>query len=88
MKNNLLYDNTRYVFYLSPIESESVHDKKIADQYPINLPEKSTVKQDLGFVEYKPSNISIEQPFKNSENHKLTFTECIQQNAKCHKGNH
>ena len=58
-------------------EFGSVHDKKIADQYPINLTENSTVKQDLGFVEHKPSNISIEQPFKNSENHKLTFTECI-----------
>ena len=68
MKNNLLYDNTRYVFYLSLTESGSVHDKKIADQYPINLPENSTVK---------PNNISIEQPFKNSENHKLIFTECI-----------
>ena len=41
------------------------------------MTENSTVKQDLGFVEHKPSNISIEQPFKNSENHKLTFTECI-----------
>ena len=68
VKNNLLCDNTQYVFYLSPIESGSVHDKKIADQYPINLTENSTVK---------PNNISIEQPFKNSENHKLTFTECI-----------
>ena len=57
-------------------EFGSVHDKKITDQYPINLTENSTVKQDLDFVEHKPSNISIEQPFKNSENHKLTFTEC------------
>ena len=51
MKNNLLCDNTQYVFYLSQIESVSVHDKKIADQYPINLTENSTVKQDLGFVD-------------------------------------
>ena len=77
MKNNLLCDNTQYVFYLSPTESGSVHDKKIADQYPISLTENSTENQDLGFVGHKPSNISIEQPFKNSENHKLTFTECI-----------
>ena len=77
MKNNLLCDNTQYVFYLSPTESESVNDKKIADQYPISLTENSTENQDLGFVGHKPSNISIEQPFKNSENHKLTFTECL-----------
>ena len=51
VKNNLLCDNTQYVFYLSPIEFGSVHDKKNADQYPINLTEKSTVKQDLGFVD-------------------------------------
>ena len=77
MKNNLLCDNTQYVFYLSPTESGSVHDKKIADQYPINLPENSTVKQDLGFVGHKPSNILVEQPFKSSKNHTLTFTECL-----------
>ena len=63
LKNNPLQNFKAATFDISQpkvfkiTEFGSVHDKKIADQYPINLTENSTVKQDLGFVEHKPSNI-------------------------------
>ena len=75
MKNNLLCDESRYVIYLSPTEPGSVHDKKIADEYPLSLPEGSVLRQDSGFVGHKPDGVIIEQPFKKSKNKELTFAQ-------------
>jgi DDE superfamily endonuclease len=54
-----------------------VHDKTIADEYPLILPLGSFLKQDLGFVGHKPNNTTIEIPFKKPKNQELTFSQKI-----------
>jgi len=77
IKNLTLCDNSQYIYYLSPTEVGSCHDKTIADEYPINLPPESVLKQDLGFLGHAPQNIIIEQPFKKPRNGELTFGQKI-----------
>ena len=46
LKNTTLCDATQYVHFLSPTEDGRVHDKKIADEYPLILPAGSVLRQD------------------------------------------
>jgi len=80
LKNNLLCDDMRLVLYLSPTEPGSTHDqaafrKVIADLYPIELPDGSVLRQDLGFLGHQPQGVSIEQPFKKPKGGELTLTQ-------------
>ena len=75
LKNNLLCDDSRLVLYLSPTEPGSVHDKAIADLYPIELPDGSVLRQDLGFLGHRPEGVNIEQPFKKPKGGELTFSQ-------------
>lgn len=75
MKNNLLCDDLQYIHYLSPTENGSMHDKKIADAYPLHLPKGSVLRQDLGFLGHAPLGVIIEQPFKKPKNGSLTFSQ-------------
>jgi hypothetical protein len=77
LKNLTICDVYQRIWYLSPTENGSVHDKTIADLYPLELPEKSTLKQDLGFVGHNPLGVTIEQPFKKPKNKELSFSEKI-----------
>ena len=70
-------DDSQYVYYLSPTESGSTHDKTIANDYPLILPAQSVLKQDLGFVGHAPKNVVIEMPFKKPKNKDLTFGQKI-----------
>lgn len=72
LKNLTLCDAWQTIHYLSPTESGSMHDKALADLYPIELPAGSTLKQDLGFLGHAPSGVSIEQPFKKPRGGQLT----------------
>lgn len=75
MKNNLLCDDNQYVLYLSPTESGAVHDKKIADEYPLSLPQGSVLRQDTGFEGHAPQGVIIEQPYKKPKNKELSFAQ-------------
>ncbi len=75
VKNLTLCDDTQYVYYLSPTESGSQHDKSMADEYPIELPQNSVLKQDLGFVGHQPEGVEIEIPFKKPRNGELSFSQ-------------
>lgn len=77
IKNLTLCDNQQYVHYLSPTCPGSQHDKSIADEFPIQLPEKSVLKQDLGFLGHAPEGVIIEQPFKKPKNGTLSFGQKI-----------
>ena len=77
VKNNLLSDDSQYIHYLSPTESGSVHDKTIADEYPLTLPEQSVLKQDLGFVDHRPEDVIVEMPFKKPRNGELSFGQKV-----------
>lgn len=77
VKNNLLCDDEQYVSYLSPTFSGSSHDKAIANEFPLNLPQGSVLRQDLGFVGHAPEGVLIEQPFKKPRNGQLSFSQKI-----------
>ena len=76
-KNLVLFVVFQLIVYLSPTEEGSIHDKTIADTYPIYLPENSILKQDLGFVGHCPVGVLIEQPFKKPKNQELPFGKKI-----------
>jgi hypothetical protein len=46
LKNLTICDVFQKIWYLSPTENGSVHDKTIADLYPIELPKNAVLKQD------------------------------------------
>lgn len=77
IKNLTLSDDTQYIHYLSPTSPGSQHDKAIADEYPIELPQGSVIKQDLGFLGHCPKNVEVEIPFKIPKNGQLTFGQKV-----------
>lgn len=70
-------DDIQYISYLSPTETGSVHDKKIAQDYPLTLPKGSVLKQDLGFLGHYPSDVVVEMPFKTPKNGELSFGQKV-----------
>lgn len=52
-----------------------MHDKKIADAYPLRLPPGSVLRQDPGFLGHALVGVVIEQPFKKPKNGTLTFIQ-------------
>lgn len=70
-----LCDATQYVHYLSPTEGGRVHDKKMADEYPLCLPAGSVLRQDLGLLGHAPAGIVVEMPHKKPPKGQLTFAQ-------------
>lgn len=77
MKNTVLCDDTQWIHYLSPTESGSMHDKKLADTYPLHLPAGSVLRQDLGFLGHYPADVLVEMPHKKPKNGLLTFSQLL-----------
>jgi DDE superfamily endonuclease/Helix-turn-helix of DDE superfamily endonuclease len=77
LKNLTICDVFQHIWYLSPTENGSTHDKTIADTYPLQLPEKSILKQDLGFVGHRPTGVIVEEPFKKPKNKELDFSKKV-----------
>jgi hypothetical protein len=75
IKNNVLCDENQYIQYLSPTVVCSQHDKSLATDFPIVLPEGSVLRQDLGFVGHQPTGAVIEMPIKKPKNDFLTFSQ-------------
>jgi hypothetical protein len=74
-KNLTLCDDQQYIHYLSPSCPGREHDKAIADEFPIELPQRSVLRQDLGFIGHAPDGITIEQPHKKPKNKELSFSQ-------------
>lgn len=70
-------DEEQYIYYLSPTEAGSVHDKAIANENPLILPKDSTLKEDLGFVGHEIPGVNVEMPIKKPRNGELTFGQKI-----------
>jgi hypothetical protein len=65
-KNLVLVNNlTKKVLYLSPTVGGQTHDKKMADENPINYPAGTTLGQDTGFQGYEPPGVKTFQPKKS-----------------------
>lgn len=75
LKNLTLCAAYQTIHYLSPTESGSMHDKALADLYPIALPAGWVLKQDLGFLAHAPVGVVIEQPFKKPKKGELSFSK-------------
>ena len=54
-----------------------MHDKKIADIYPLWLPVGSVLRQDSGFIGHQPVGVQVEQPFKKPRNGSLSFAQLL-----------
>ena len=52
-----------------------MHDKKIADDYPLCLPAGSVLRQDLGFLGHSPPGVVVEMPQKKPPKQELTFSQ-------------
>ena len=68
-------DDTQCLHYLSPTESGRMHDKKLADEYPLHLPVGSVLRQDLGFLGHHPPGVVVEMPHKKPPKGVLTFSQ-------------
>lgn len=54
-----------------------MHDKKIADEYPMLLPKGSILRQDTGFIGHNPVDIIVEIPFKKPRKKELSFSQLL-----------
>jgi hypothetical protein len=77
IKNLTLCDDNQLILYLSATESGSMHDKAMADEYAVELPPKSVLRQDLGFLGHHPPHVIVEEPFKKPKNKELSFSQKI-----------
>ena len=62
----------RKVIFLSETFEGKMHDKKIADEQPIEFEKETELLQDSGFVGFRPQKAKIRQPFKNTKLNKLS----------------
>ena len=72
-----LCDHTQYVYFLSGTEGGRVHDKKMADAYPLQLPAGSVLRQDLGLLGHVPAGVVVEMPHKKPPKQELTFSQTL-----------
>ena len=70
-----LCDATQYVYFLSATEGGRVHDKKMADEFPLHLPAGSVLRQDLGLLGHAPAGVVVEMPHKKPPKQELTFSQ-------------
>jgi hypothetical protein len=77
-KNVLLADErTRQVVYLSPTHPGKTHDKRIADEAPLQYPAGTQLTQDTGFQGYAPANVHVIQPKKQMRGQWLSALDVI-----------
>lgn len=62
----------QYILYLSETYEGAVHDKKICDIEDYLFPNNFLLRYDLGYIGFKPENITIEVPYKNTKLNPLT----------------
>ena len=75
MKNLLLIDIFCRIIFLSRTYHGKVHDKKIADQSSLELPEGSTLHQDKGFQGFKVKGVKSKQAKKKPRGKELSEKE-------------
>jgi hypothetical protein len=75
----------RKIIFLSETCEGKMHDKKIADEQPIEFDKEITLLQDSGFIGHHPKNAKIKQPYKNSKLKKLTEEQKIENKEQASK---
>jgi hypothetical protein len=79
LKNNLLCTHNKRIVWLSKTFDGHIHDKRIADEQPLQLPAGITLWQDTGFLGHRPENVTLKMPMKKPKGKELT-TEQKQKN--------
>ena len=72
VKNNIISLPDRRIVFLSRTFDGSVHDKKICDDQPVNLPQGITLWQDTGFLGHNPKGVNVRMPGKKPKGKELT----------------
>jgi DDE superfamily endonuclease len=72
VKNLLLVDRRLTIVLLTDTYPGSVHDKRIADHHPYQLPSGSWLLQDLGFLAFALDGVECLTPFKKNKGGELT----------------
>ena len=72
IKNNVLVNRQAKITLLTPTCEGKKHDKKIADETSLALPEGSILAQDTGFQGYALANVTMIQPMKKPRGKELT----------------
>jgi hypothetical protein len=75
VKNVVLINRQLSIEFLSQTHEGRVHDKRIADTTPYPLPQGSHLLQDLGFLAFSLSGVTIEMPTKKPKGGELTALE-------------
>jgi len=75
----------RKVIFLSETFEGKMHDKKIADEQPIEFEKETELLQDSGFVGHRPKNAKVKQPYKNTKLNKLTDDQKLENKAQARK---
>jgi DDE superfamily endonuclease len=75
VKNVVLINRQLRIEFLSQTHEGRVHDKRIADTTPYPLPQGSHLLQDLGFLAFTLSGVTIEMPTKKPKGGELTALE-------------
>jgi DDE superfamily endonuclease len=76
-----LIDQSLRILYLSPTYPGSVHDKRIADEHPYDLPKDSLLWQDLGFLAYEIDRGTTRTPHKKPRGRSLTEAQKAENRA-------
>lgn len=58
--------------FLSQTYAGSVHDKRICDQQPLDLPKGISLWQDTGFIGHQPDGVAVQMPEKKPKGKELT----------------
>jgi len=72
IQNNVLVNRQAKIILLTPTCEGKKHDKKIADETGLVLPEGSRLAQDTGFQGYALVNVMMIQPMKKPRGKELT----------------
>jgi hypothetical protein len=75
VKNNVLVNAQAKIAWLSATCEGKKHDKKIADESPLTLPQDSRLYQDTGFQGFTLPGVTILQPKKKPRGGQLTAEE-------------
>jgi hypothetical protein len=67
VKNNIIFDDSSEVLFLSQTYEGKIHDKAICDEDNYYYPKNTNLRVDLGYLAYNPANVTIIIPVKKQK---------------------
>lgn len=81
IKNTCISDEKSQILYLGSTRQGSVHDKRMADEEELSLPNGSFLWKDLGYLGFLPANVHCFEPYKKPRNGELTKWQKLENQA-------